>query len=270
MSTDIPITRWTQGSAEQTTDFVATESALQIRVNGQNFTVTMRTPGQDEDLVTGLLFAECIITNVSEIIKIQTIPDPANPELENEIEVTLKHSISSRVGLDLLPQRMLSNSSCGVCGKTELASIQCNAIPMESHGQTVPASVIISLDSQLRSSQNTFDRTGGLHAAGLFDAEGTLLLSKEDVGRHNAVDKVVGAGLKQGILPMKLCILMVSGRSSFEIVQKAAMAGIPVICSVSAPSSLAVQLADEMGITLVGFLRGENMNVYSHPERIIS
>jgi len=215
--------------------------------------VTMRTPGHDFDLAVGLLFTEGIIRTRDEIGTIAYCPDEDQPELKNVVNVVL-----TQAGRTIESSRRLwSNSSCGLCGKATLEAIRQVCRPIHS-AISVSHDLLYSLPSRLRDGQAAFERTGGLHAVALFDAQGNMLLLREDIGRHNAVDKVVGADT----------VMMVSGRLGFEIAQKALMAGIPIVASISAPSSLAVELANDFGMTAIGFLRGHSMNVYSHPERV--
>ena len=244
-------------------DDIVMEEPLEIRVNGESFSVTMRTPGDDFDLTIGLLCTEGIIHSRDEIGTIAYCPDEDQPELKNIVNVVLVDA-----GRKLESSRRLwSNSSCGLCGKATLDAIHQVCRPITSSIR-VAYDLLCSFPSRLRQAQANFERTGGIHAVALFDAQGGLLLLREDIGRHNAVDKVLGAALMGG-LPLAEVIMMVSGRLGFEIVQKAVVAGIPVVASISAPSSLAVELADDFDMTTVGFLRGRSMNVYSHPERII-
>jgi FdhD protein len=243
-------------------DDVVMEEPLEIRVNGESVSVTMRTPGNDFDLAVGLLWTEQIIGSRDEIGTIAYCPDEDQPDLKNIVNVVLLDR-SRR----LEPSRRLwSNSSCGLCGKATLDAIRrvCRSI---GPGIQVSEDLLFSLPDKLREGQSNFDRTGGIHAAGLFDEQGKLLIIREDIGRHNAVDKILGAALNTR-LPVSDKVLMVSGRLGFEIAQKALVAGIPLVASVSAPSSLAIELAEEFNMTTIGFLRGNSMNVYSSPQRI--
>lgn len=249
-------------------DTVAVEEPLEVRLGGQPTTVIMRTPGSDSDaeLARGFLFTEGLITAADDIAEIRR-PEGLKPEEDgNVVDVTLAPRL-----VQLRPRSIERNfyatSSCGVCGKASLQAIEVHAARVTSELR-VPRAALLELPERLRTAQTVFDLTGGLHAAALFDASGTMVALREDVGRHNAVDKLVGWALQAGRLPAARLVLMVSGRTSFEILQKTAMAGIPLLCAVSAPSSLAIALAERMGITLVGFLRGSSMNVYTHPERI--
>jgi len=243
-------------------DDVVIEEPLEVRVNGDSVSVTMRTPGDDFDLAVGLLWTEGIIRSSAEIGTIAYCPDEEQPELKNIVNVVLVDNTrkieSSR--------RFWSNSSCGLCGKATLDAIRQSCQPISSSIQ-VSSELLQSIPSRLRQAQSNFERTGGIHAVALFDVEGMLLVLREDIGRHNAVDKVLGAALMRG-LPLPETVMMVSGRLGFEIAQKAVVAGIPVVASISAASSLAIELATSFGMTAIGFLRGRTMNVYSHPERI--
>jgi FdhD protein len=242
-------------------DRVAAEVALEVRLDGQPFSVIMRTPGDDEALVAGFLYSESVIRGAADIERIHSeAPDVVNAVLSRE---------RSAIVPDVLGQRrqVMMNSSCGMCGRRTLESLTVVRDPLAAQW-TVRAEIILSLPVILRSSQQAFSETGGLHAAGLFDRGGCLESSAEDVGRHNAVDKLVGRMLLADRLPLDQSLLFVSGRSSFEIVQKAFLAGIPLIGAVSAPSTLAVELARSAGITLLGFVREGRFNSYAHHERI--
>lgn len=228
----------------------------------------MRTPGADFDLAAGFLYSEGIIRDREDIQMISYCVD-TKIEAEqryNIVNIKLKEAISP--DLKSLERHFFTTSACGVCGKASIEALKIRNTTLISDKITVPAKVIYQLPNQLRSSQGIFSATGGLHAAGLFNLQGELLKLREDVGRHNALDKLIGSAFLAGELPMGDRIVMVSGRSSFEILQKSIAAGVPIICAVSAPSSLAVSLAQEFGITLIGFLRGQKFNIYSGKERI--
>lgn len=244
-------------------DEVVVEEPLEIRVNGDGISVTMRTPGDDFDLAAGFLWTEGIIRSADEIGTIAYCPDEEEPELKNVINVAL---VDGNRKLES-SRRSWANSSCGLCGKSTLEAIHQVCRPIDSK-IAIDYDLLYSFPSRLRQSQTNFDRTGGIHAAGLFDVRGNLLLLREDIGRHNAVDKLLGAVLRSGDISLGQTIMMVSGRLGFEIAQKALVAGVPVVASVSAPSSLAVELANDFGMTVIGFLRGLSMNIYTHPERI--
>jgi len=259
------------GEVSRRPDTLAAEEPMEIRVDGRPLTVTMRTPGDDFDLAVGFLVSEGVVHATADVLTARycagATADGTNTY--NVVDVQLAPEVPRPDAS--LERNFYTTSSCGVCGKASLDAVRTTAAwsvaddPIE-----LGLDLLASLPGRLRKAQAVFDRTGGLHAAGLFSAEGELLVLKEDVGRHNAVDKVIGHALREGLLPLRGSILMVSGRASFELVQKAVMAGIPVLAAVSAPSSLAAELADEQGLTLVGFLRGASMNVYAGGDRIRS
>ena len=257
--------RWRDGALTPGTDNLATEEPLEIRLGGQRFTLTMRTPGHDEELAAGFLFGEGFINSRIELGEVRRVPDPRGEPEPNAIDVVLA------VAADGLRERLKRNfvvsASCGVCGKTSIDAIR-RRIEPPRRGAAVGAQILLALAARMRAAQEVFAATGGLHAAALFDLDGKLCAIREDVGRHNAVDKLVGWALMNELIPLGRSVMMVSGRLSFEIVQKAAAAGVPILAAVSAPSSLAVELADEAGITLVGFLRDASFNVYTHRARI--
>jgi FdhD protein len=224
----------------------------------------MRTPGHDAELAAGFLLSEGLIKHRDEIVEVAPCPNAENPD--NVLNVFL--GASANIDLKKLSRHVFASSSCGICGKASIESIHQHFPPVSAGIRLKPA-VLLGLPDKLRKAQSSFERTGGLHAAGLFDSEGNLLLMREDVGRHNALDKVLGNALLENALPLHTSVLLVSGRASFEIVQKALAAGIAIVVAVSAPSSLAVQLASESGQTLVGFLRNSDFNIYSNPDRIV-
>jgi FdhD protein len=249
-------------------DRLATEEPMEIRAGGPgqepvSVAVTMRTPGNDFELAAGFLYTEGLIGSREEVVSVVYCDLPPDQQQYNVVTVHLNRPFDS----ETVKRNFYATSSCGVCGKASLEQVQLSCLSV-APGPEVAASVVADLPDHLRETQRIFEQTGGLHASGLFDPEGKLLSVREDVGRHNAVDKLVGEAVLGGHLPLSDRILMVSGRVSFEIVQKAGMAGIPLICAVSAPSSLAVESARELGITLAGFVRGRGFNVYTHPERI--
>jgi len=244
-------------------DDVVVEEPLEVRVNGESFSVTMRTPGDDFDLAIGLLWTEAIIRSAREIGTIAYCPNEEQPELKNIVNVGL---VDANRKLES-SRRLWSNSSCGLCGKATLDAIHQECRRIDSR-MTISYDVVCTLPSRLRQAQLNFERTGGIHAAALFDAGGNLLLLREDLGRHNAVDKLLGAALRDGTILLSETVMMVSGRLGFEIAQKALAAGVPIVVSISAPSSLAIELGHDFGMTVVGFLRGPSMNVYTHPERV--
>ena len=256
------ITRWDGELARERADEVVLEEPLEIRINGKAISVTMRTPGDDPDLAAGFLLTEGIIRRREDVASVKHC---AHNQDQNVLNILLAREVV--VDFQQLTRHVFASSSCGLCGKATIESIQGMFPPVQSD-LVVDASLITRLPERMRAAQATFERTGGLHAAALFDTAGRLIALREDVGRHNAVDKIVGHCLLNGPFPLDAHILVVSGRSSFEIVQKALAARVPVVAAVSAPSSLAVEFAAENGQTLVGFLRDRRMNVYSHPNRI--
>lgn len=251
-------------------DQLATEEPLEIRLDypKQTIAVTMRTPGADFDLAAGFLYSEGVIKNQEDIAKISYCVDPKvdGKQRQNIINVSLKSELNPN--LTTLERHFLTTSACGVCGKASIESLQIKGFSAIPLGLEVSAEIIYSLPDKLNTAQRVFKSTGGLHAAGLFNSEGKLLKLREDVGRHNALDKLIGSEFLAGQLPLNNLMVMVSGRSSFEILQKCITAGLPIVCAVSAPSSLAVEIAKRFNITLVGFLRGRKFNIYSGVERI--
>lgn len=266
---DIDVTQvheWSEGRVRSFQDYLVGEEPLQIRVGKHALTVTMRTPGHDIELATGFLFTEGLIQRREQIYSIDHVTDCKATERGNIIQIEL----ASDVALDLenTQRNFFSSSSCGICGKASIESVRARGVRPPNPNFRLDPEILCRIPDALRSGQQIFGRTGGLHAAGLFDAGGKLLAEREDIGRHNAVDKIIGWALRENRLPLSDSILMVSGRGGFEIIQKAAVAGVPVIASVSACSSLAVQFAREVGITLVGFLRDRRFVVYSAGERL--
>jgi FdhD protein len=249
-------------------DLLAAEEPLEIRVQGPrqeavSVAVTMRTPGHDAELAVGFLYTEGLIRSRAEIVDIEADTQRLNGKPCNTATVTLSHAFDATS----LKRNFYATSSCGICGKASLEQIAVRCEPAAA-GPFIPQSLIVNLPRTLRETQELFEQTGGLHATGLFNLSGHLLALREDVGRHNAVDKVIGQRLLANEMPLSDHVLMVSGRLSFEIMQKAAMARVPIVCAVSAPSSLAVEMAKRFRMTVVGFLRDRSFNVYSHPERI--
>jgi FdhD protein len=270
-----------QTPPEHRPDLLAAEEPLEIRVNGRPLAVTMRTPGDDIDLAAGFLAGEGLVRSAADIASIRICRDSHDhhagtsqngagsrrADQGNVAEVTL--AADAGIDDDHVRRNFLTTSACGVCGKASIEAIRVRArYDVAADRARVDPRVLTRLPGRLRDAQRVFARTGGLHAAGAFGADGTLLALREDVGRHNAVDKVAGWALREDRLPLAGCILLVSGRASFELVQKALVAGMPIVAAVSAPSSLAAELADEAGMTLVGFLRGGSMNVYTGASRI--
>ncbi|MGH2679961.1 MAG: formate dehydrogenase accessory sulfurtransferase FdhD [Actinomycetota bacterium] len=277
MATSAPLRRNTSnvhvvavndGVRSEWTDTLAAEEPLEIRVQGPgqeqvSVAVTMRTPGGDFELATGFLFTEGLIvaSDVSRVAYCDNLP--GEDQRYNVVSVTLHRTFDA----EQLRRNFFATSSCGVCGKAALDDIEVRCAPVGT-GTTIAVDTLLGLPDALRKAQKVFERTGGLHAAGLYSSEGELVSVREDVGRHNAVDKVIGEQVLAARVPLADHVLQVSGRLSFEIVQKAAVAGIPIVSAVSAPSSLAVEAGERFGMTLVGFVRDERLNVYTHPERI--
>jgi len=262
----VPVQTVECGLSSSRSDLLAIEEPLQLCLNGSPLSITMRTPGADLDLAVGFLFTEGIIGDVSQIMSMHA--SPAEDENSGQ-RVTIW--LQPEVAID--PARVRRNfytsSSCGVCGKLAIGAIEvCPTIPMRQSGPQFRADLIYRLPDVLRRAQENFDRTGGIHAAALFSTEGDLLALREDVGRHNAVDKLIGFALRGGTVPIGNSLILVSGRAGFELVQKSVMAAIPALAAVGAPSSLAVETAQRFGMTLIGFLRGERFNIYSGSWRI--
>jgi FdhD protein len=250
-------------------DTLAVEEPLELRVGGESLAVTMRTPGDDFDLAAGFLAAEGVVTASSELASMRYCAgtDGNGENTYNLLDIALAAGVPAPEGS--VKRAFTTTSSCGICGKDAIDAVRTeSAWSVAEDAVRVEPDVLAELPERLRSVQRVFDRTGGLHAAGLFSAAGELLCAREDVGRHNAVDKVLGWAVRNDMLPLRGTVLAVSGRASFELVQKAVMGGIPVLAAVSAPSSLACDLAAEAGLTLVGFLRGDTMNVYAGAHRI--
>jgi FdhD protein len=261
------------GGTAARADFLAGEEPLGIRVDGTALTMTMRTPGDDLELAAGFLVSEAVVRSPADIAEIKLCDGTScghagHDGMGNIADVALA------AGVELAPgarRNFMTTSACGVCGKASIEDIcVLPHAPLAADTARFAPDVLAALPDRLRDAQRVFSRTGGLHAAGLFTADGELIAVREDVGRHNAVDKVVGWALLAGRLPLAGCVLLVSGRASFELVQKAVLAGLPLLAAVSAPSSLAVDLAEEAGLTLVGFLRGPSMNVYTRADRLLA
>ena len=253
-----------EGIAEKRSDDTAREEPLEIRVEGRSVAVVMRTPGHDEELTAGFLVTEGVVQKPRDILEITQCPVTTESK-GNVVDVLLGGAV---VQWESLTRHVFSASSCGLCGKTSIESVF-QKFSATSVNWSVPAELLWTLPDKLREAQETFSKTGGLHASAIFDREGNLVVLREDVGRHNALDKVLGYCLLQGMLPLNEHILLVSGRVSFEIIQKALAGGIGLVAAISAPSSLAVEFAAEAGQTLVGFLRSGTLNVYTHPERLM-
>ncbi|MDQ2708542.1 MAG: formate dehydrogenase accessory sulfurtransferase FdhD [Actinomycetota bacterium] len=269
LSTHASVLRLSADGAERGPDQLAVEEPLELRVDGHPLAVTMRTPGHDVELAHGFLLTEGVIGAVPDVAGARYCDslDERGRNTYNVLDVALGPDV--RRPDPSLQRNFYTTSSCGVCGKASLDAVRLRTRFSPAHDPLRLAQrILLALPERLRSAQRVFDRTGGLHAAGLFTAVGELLVAREDVGRHNAVDKVLGWALLNGRTPATGCVLMLSGRVSFELVQKAVMAGVSAVAAVSAPSSLAVTLAAEAGVTLVGFLRGDSMNVYAGAHRI--
>ncbi len=243
-------------------DELASEEPLEIRVDGRPLSVTMRTPGHDGELAAGFLLSEGLIKSAADLA---AVTSPGREQPCNVIDAQLAPGVAFDVAQ--LTRHVFASSSCGLCGKVTIDAVHQHFPPVAADFQ-LDATAVLALPARARAAQATFERTGGLHAAAVFDANGELLVLREDVGRHNAVDKVLGYGLLNGLLPFDRHVLLVSGRSSFEIMQKALAGRIPIVAAISAPSSLAVQFADASGQTLIGFLRDGRMNVYSGAQRL--
>jgi FdhD protein len=263
------VLRWGPQGPRRRSDPVAVEEPLEVRVNGEQLMVTMRTPGDDIDLVHGLLHSEGVISSVEDVTLARYCagagPDGLNTY--NVLDVTLAAGVAPPSAE--ARRQVLTTSACGICGSTSIEQVLRQSRYPLRNGLSVPAALVGSGPELLREQQRVFAKTGGLHAAGLLGRDGDMLCVREDVGRHNAVDKVVGWAIRERRLPLHDTILVVSGRASYELTQKAVLAGLEMLVAVSAPSSLAVDLAAEAGLTLVGFVRGDSMNVYTHPERVL-
>lgn len=260
-TTTAPILRVTAAGSQPDVDTLAVEEPLEIRVDGRAVSITMRTPGHDRELAVGFLVGEGILTNPGDLADVQQVA-------ENVVDVVLRAGVA--VDLSRLERNFYTTSSCGVCGKTSLESLRVTRwLPAPADLPQVTVATLHALPETLRAAQEAFATTGGLHASGLFTADGALLAVREDVGRHNALDKLIGDATLRGLLPLHQTILLLSGRASFELIQKAAVAGIAVVAAVGAPSSLAVELAREAGITLVGFVRSGRFNIYHGAQRVI-
>lgn len=265
--TKIPVHKIDGAAISSAQDFLAVEEPLEIRLiianQPRSLSITMRTPGHDFDLAIGFLFTENIIQSAAQIADIQLCG-----QQNNVVKITLADNV--KIDFDRLQRHFYTSSSCGVCGKTSIEALQattCAVLPKNNF--QFASATIHALPTQLRAAQSVFDSTGGLHAAALFDGNGNLQLLREDVGRHNAVDKLIGAQLQAEKIPLQKNILLVSGRASFELAQKALTASIPILAAVGAPSSLAVELAQQFGMTLIGFVRDERFNIYCGAERIL-
>ena len=267
----VNVTHWQEQARQQRAEALTVEEPLEVRLAHRSLAVIMRTPGHDRELAMGFLFSEGVIAGAADVLRIEEESDTDGLPLPNVVNVVLREQPALE---DAPPQttaferHFAVSSSCGLCGKNSISDLLISVPPLDDDTIRIDAAVLYELPARLRQAQSVFAHTGGLHAAALFTLDGGLLLMREDVGRHNAVDKLSGHGLLQDAFPYTRHILMVSGRTSFEIIQKALLARIPCVAAISAPSSMAVELAERGGLTLVGFLRGPSMNVYTHPERI--
>jgi FdhD protein len=268
MTRAIPIQRYQAGQLQAAElDDVAAEEPLEIRVEGRSLAVVMRTPGHDRELAAGFLLTEGIIKSARDLFDITTCVAPGEQGKGNAVDVALAHPAS--FDIDKLSRHVFTSSSCGVCSKASIDAVIKRRKPLHDEVR-VPARVLLSLPDRLARGQDAFKKTGGIHACALFDASGKLLAAREDVGRHNALDKLIGWALLESLLPLRGHVALLSGRSSFEMMQKAHAAGIPIVAAISAPTSLAVEFARESGQTLAGFVRGRSMNLYAGAERITS
>jgi len=262
-----PLRHISSAVAVERIDTLAVEEPLEIRLSGRPLAVTMRTPGDDWDLVAGFLATEGVIRSRDDLASMRYCVD--EEQHYNVVDAALAPGVP--VPESVWSRNFYTTSSCGICGKASIDAVTVAVPPALAEDATrVRSAVLVSMPDTLRSAQTVFERTGGLHAAGLFGVDGDLRCLREDVGRHNAVDKVLGWALREGLGPLSGHVLMVSGRASFELTQKAAVRGVPVLAAVSAPSSLAVDLAETAGVTVVGFLRGQEMNIYTHPGRVLA
>jgi FdhD protein len=265
----VSVTRVGRVGAGHGEDFAATEEPLEVRLHGRPFAVIMRTPGADRELAAGFLLAESVISSHDDLGAVEHCRHPDHPEGHNVVDVFLLGDAAANLQEHLEQRRnILTSSSCGMCGRVTIDSLRLRAAPLALGSFRISAQMAAELPVTLRKQQSVFDETGGLHAAGLFNSDGQCEAAAEDVGRHNAVDKVIGKMVFEERIPLRDLALVVSGRTSFEIVQKAWLAGVSIICAVSAPSSLAITLAHEAGITLLGFVRDGGFNMYTHPQRI--
>jgi len=260
------VTEWNGGIATRKDDFLAAEEPLEIRIGENPLSVTMRTPGHDVELAAGFLFTEGLVQRREQIVALESVTGDNDGKRGNVVRAEL--SSEALPDFEKLRRHFFAASSCGICGKASIDAVRSRLLRIPNPDFRVAPNLLVSLPEALRSAQDVFERTGGLHAAALFDSGGKLLIVREDIGRHNAVDKIIGWALLNERIPLSDCVLLVSGRGGFEIIQKAIVAGIPVVASVSAPSSLAVQLARELRLTLIGFLRGNRFVVYAGDDRV--
>ena len=260
------VSEWDDGKVLRKEDYLAAEEPLEIRVGDHPLSVTMRTPGHDLELSAGFLFTEGLVTKRERIVSLENVVGDGEANRGNVVRAML--APESAPDFEKMRRHFFAASSCGICGKASIDAVRSRSLEPPNPDFRLDAEVLLRMPDALRASQAVFGRTGGLHAAALFDAKGELLVLREDIGRHNAVDKVIGWALLENRVPLREAVLLVSGRGGFEIVQKAIVAGLPIVASVSAPSSLAVQLARELRLTLIGFLRGRRFVIYAGEERI--
>jgi FdhD protein len=260
------VSEWDDGKLRRKDDYLAAEEPLEIRVGDDPLSVTMRTPGHDHELAAGFLLTEGLIQNREQILNLETAEPQDGTNRGNVIQVELAPEAAP--DFVKMKRHFFAASSCGICGKASIDSIRSRLLAAPNPDFRLDAEILVRMPDALRDLQDVFQRTGGLHAAALFNPQGKLLVLREDIGRHNAVDKVIGWALLEGRVPLSDSVLLVSGRGGFEIVQKSIVAGVPVVASVSAPSSLAVQLARELRLTLIGFLRGRRFVIYAGEERV--
>ena len=263
------VSEWDEGKVQRKDDYLAAEEPLEIRIGEHPLSVTMRTPGDDLELAAGFLLTEGLVQRREQIATLEHDPgDRENPGALRGNVVRAELAPDAMPDFDKMRRHFFAASSCGICGKASIDSVRARVMHPPNSDFRLDPEVLVKLPDELRASQAVFGRTGGLHAAALFDARGKLLVLREDIGRHNAVDKVIGWAILENRMPLKDVVMLVSGRGGFEIIQKAIVAGLPVVASVSAPSSLAVQLAREMNLTLIGFLRGRRFVVYAGDDRL--
>jgi FdhD protein len=260
------VTEWADGRLRRVQDSIAGEEPLEIRIGDTPLAVTMRTPGHDLELAAGFLFTEGLIQTRAQLASLEAIADGSRASRGNVVVARLSEGVA--VDSEQTRRNFFANSSCGVCGKASIDAVRSRLLQSPNAAFRIAAETLCRMPEKLGSSQDIFGRTGGLHAAALFTPEGELIVSREDIGRHNAVDKIVGWALQENRLPLSDVVMLVSGRCGFEIAQKAIVAGVPIVGSVSAPSSLAAQLARELNLTLVGFLRGRRFVIYSGEQRL--
>lgn len=260
------VSEWDDGKLRRKEDYLAAEEPLEIRIGEHPLSVTMRTPGHDIELAAGFLFTEGLVQRREQILRAENAATNGKNDRGNVVQVEL--AAEAAPDFEKMRRHFFAASSCGICGKASIDAVRSKTLEPPNADFRLDPEVLLRLPDALRAAQAAFSRTGGLHAAALFDGKGTLLVVREDIGRHNAVDKVVGWAFLGNRVPLREAVLLVSGRGGFEIAQKAVVAGLPVVASVSAPSSLAVQLARELHLTLIGFLRGRRFVIYAGHERI--